>query len=165
MNLLSNPSARPVSRARCGVTILVMAMTALVGLAAMAGAQPVTLSCLGGERLSDADLSRGTAIVVVWASWSPRSRGIVERVNALAGRWGGRGRVLTVNFQEDPPAVQAFLAGRNFAAPVCLDPDGAFSKKYNVATLPGLLVVRDGQVAYRGKLPDDADQVIEDLLR
>lgn len=162
MKLLSHPS---VSRARLGVTILVMAMTGLVGAAAVAGAQPVTLSCLGGESLSDADLARGTAIVVVWASWSPRSRGIVERVNALASRWGGRGRVLTVNFQEDRPAVQAFLAGRSFAAPVCLDPDGAFSNKYNVATLPGLLIVRDGQIAYRGKLSDNADQVIAERLR
>jgi hypothetical protein len=50
-------------------------------------------------------------------------------------------------------------------SPVCLDPDGVFSRKYNVATLPGLLVVKDGQVAYRGKLPDDADRVIAELLR
>jgi thiol-disulfide isomerase/thioredoxin len=150
---------------RAGVTILVMVMTLLVVLRGRAGAQPVTLSCLGGESLSDADLAQGTTIVVVWASWSPRSRDIVERVNPLAGRWGGRARVVTVNFQEDRRAVQSFLAGKNLTAPVCLDPDGAFSKKHNVATLPGLLVVRDGQVAYRGKLPDDADRVIAELLR
>ena len=163
-----NPSfERPIrlfSRARLGVTLLVMAMTILVG-APFVEAQPVSLSCMGGERLSDADLARGATIVVVWASWSPRSRGIVERVSPLAGRFGGRARVLTVNFQENADAVQGFLAGRSFGAPVCLDPDGAFSKKYNIATLPGLLVVKDGQVAYRGKLPDDADRVIEELLR
>jgi thiol-disulfide isomerase/thioredoxin len=155
----------PLFRARRELTILVMAVTALVGLVATASAQPVTLSCLGGERLSDADLSRGTAIVVVWASWSPRSRDIVARVNALASRWGGQARVLTVNFQEERPAAEGFLAGKGLAAPVCLDPEGTFSKKYNVATLPGLLVVHDGQVAYRGKLPEDADRVIADLLR
>lgn len=162
---LSTVPTRRFFRARFGVTILVMALTALVGVAASAGAQPVNLACVGGGSLSDGDLARGATIVVVWASWSPRSRGIVERVNALAGRWSGNARVLTVNFQEDRQAVQVFLAGRNLAAPICLDPEGAFSKKYNVATLPGLLVVKDGQVAYRGKLPDDADQVIADLLR
>ncbi len=46
-----------------------------------------------------------------------------------------------------------------------MDPDGAFSKKHNIATLPGLLIVKDGQVAYRGKLPEDPDRVIADLLR
>ncbi len=130
-----------------------------------AGAQEVTLSCLGGERLSDSDLARGATIVVVWASWSPRSRDIVQRVNPIASRWNGSARVVTVNFQEERQAVEGFLAGKGFGAPVCMDPDGVFSRKYNVATLPGLLVVKDGQVAYRGKLPDDADRLLADLLR
>jgi len=119
---------------------------------------------LKGEQLSEAELSQGTTIVVIWASWSPRSRDIVERVNPLAQRWGGRARVVTVDFQEEASAVQGFLAGKNLAAPVFLDSDGAFSKKYAIATLPGLLVLKDGQVAYRGKLPDDADRVIAGIL-
>jgi thioredoxin-like negative regulator of GroEL len=134
-------------------------------LAGPAAAQDVRLSCLRGETLSEADLSRGVTIVVVWASWSPRSRDIVERVNPLAAQWNGRARVLTVNFQEDRSAVDGFLAGKNLSVPVCLDADGSFSKKYNVATLPGLLVVKDGQVVYRGKLPENPDPVIADLLR
>jgi thiol-disulfide isomerase/thioredoxin len=149
---------------RPGVPVLLLAL-ALLAFPGFAGAQDVSLECLGGARLSEADLARGTTIVVVWASWSPRSRGIVERVQPLAGRWAGRARVLTVNFQEDRQAVEGFLRGRDLGAPVCLDLDGAFSRKYNVATLPGLLVVKDGQVAYRGKLPEDADRVIADLLR
>ncbi|HKI01282.1 MAG TPA: TlpA disulfide reductase family protein [Thermoanaerobaculia bacterium] len=143
----------------------VLALAALAGLPGFVSAQDVSLSCLGGTRLNEADLSRGTTIVVVWASWSPRSKDIVERINPLAGRWSGRARVLTVNFQEDQQAVQGFLRGRDMGAPICMDPDGAFSRKYNVATLPGLLIVKDGQVAYRGKLPADADRVIADLLR
>jgi len=155
-----------VFSSRYAVTILVTAMTLLVAFPFLSGAQaPITLSCVGGERLNDADLARGSTIVVVWASWSPRSRNIVERVGPLAGRWGSQARVFTVNFQENAQAVQGFLAGRSFGAPVCLDADGAFSKKYNIATLPGLLVLKDGQVAYRGRLPDDADRVIADLLR
>lgn len=154
---------RPLS-VRLGVTALA-AVLALSALALPARAQEVSLSCLGGGSLSDADLSRGTTIVVVWASWSPRSRDVAQRVGALSQRWGSRARVMTVNFQEDGPAVQKFLAGKSLGAPVCLDPDGAFSRKYNVATLPGLLVVKDGNVTYRGKLPDDADAAIEGALR
>jgi thiol-disulfide isomerase/thioredoxin len=142
-----------------------LAFLAFTALARLAGAQDVSLSCLGGERLGDSELSRGATVVVVWASWSPRSRDVVQRVNPIASRWNGSARVVTVNFQEERQAVQAFLAGKGLGAPVCLDPDGAFSRKYNVATLPGLLVVKDGQVVYRGKLPDDADRVITELLR
>jgi cytochrome c biogenesis protein CcmG/thiol:disulfide interchange protein DsbE len=145
------------------VTLLMVAVVA-TAVTAPAAAQGVRLHGLKGEQLAEADLSQGTSIVVVWASWSPHSRDIVERVNPIAQRWGGRARVVTVNFQEEAPAVQGFLSGKSLAVPVFLDSDGAFSKKYAVAILPGLLVVKDGQVVYRGKLPDDPDRVIVELL-
>jgi hypothetical protein len=47
---------------------------------------------------------------------------------------------------------------------VFLDTDGSFSRKYAVATLPGLLIIRDGQVVYKGRLPEDPDRVIADFL-
>jgi thiol-disulfide isomerase/thioredoxin len=167
MSPLTLQSLGPRCTSRSAVLALGILAGVLTGafLSPPAAAQDIRLSCLGGESLSDADLARGATIVVVWASWSPRSRDIVERVNPLVSRWSGRARVVTVNFQEDRQAVAAFLAGKNLGAPVCLDPDGSFSKKHNVATLPGLLVVKDGQVAYRGKLPDDPDRVLADLLR
>jgi len=143
---------------------IVCALLASALLAMPVLAQNVDLQGLGGERLAESDLTRGTVIIVVWASWSPRSRDVVARVNPLASRWGGQARVVTVNFQEDRKEVEAFLAGKGLSAPVFLDPDGAFSKKHGVATLPGLLIFKDGQVAYRGKLPDDPDQVIAGLL-
>jgi thiol-disulfide isomerase/thioredoxin len=127
-------------------------------------AQEVHLTSLSGERLSDADLAQGTTIVVVWASWSPRSRDVVERVKPLAGRWGARARVMTVNFEEDRPAIEAFLAGKALTVPVFLDSDGAFSKKYAIGTLPGLLVLKDGKSAYHGKLPEDPDRIIAEIL-
>lgn len=164
MNAISSPVRRSLA-VLMGAVVFASLMAAGVAGPARAQEPGISLNCLGGARLSDGDLARGTTIVVVWASWSPRSRGIADRVSPLAGRWGGQARVVTVNFQEDRQAVEAFLAGKNLGAPVCLDPDGAFSRKYNVATLPGLLIVKDGQVAYRGKLPDDADGVIAGLLR
>ncbi len=146
------------------MAIFVPFLALLALLPAASRAEDVNLSCLGGGRRGDADLARGTTIVVVWAAWSPRSRDIAERVSSLVSRWGARARVVTVDFQEDRPAVERFLAGKSLGAPVCMDPDGAFSRKYNVATLPGLVVFKDGQVVHRGKLPDDADQVLADLL-
>jgi thiol-disulfide isomerase/thioredoxin len=137
-------------------------VTLLAGLPA--SAQGPVLQGLGGERLSEADLAEGATIFIVWASWSPHSRNVVERVNQVSQRWSAKARVVTVNFQEDRGAVESFLAGKNMGATVFLDADGAFSKKYAVATLPGLLIIKDGRVAYRGKLPDDPDRVIVEIL-
>ncbi len=143
---------------------IALAATLLLASLPLVG-EGVSLRGLGGEQLADADLAHGATIAIIWASWSPRSRNIVERVNPLASRWGSKAHVVTVNFQEDRSTVERFLAGKGFTVPVFLDTEGAFSKHYAVATLPGLLVVKDGQVAYRGKLPDDPDHVIEDALR
>ena len=148
-------------------TAFALALALLAGFAgplAPASAQGPVLQGLGGERLSEADLAQGATIFIVWASWSPRSRDVVPRINQVAQRWGGKARVVTVNFQEDRGAVESFLAGKGMGSTVFLDADGAFSKKYAVATLPGLLIVKDGRVAYRGKLPDDPDRVIAEIL-
>lgn len=142
----------------------ILAVLCLAVVAAPVSAQDIRLQGLGGERLVDSDLARGTTIVILWASWSPRSRDIVARVNPLAQRWGGKARVVTVSFQEERGAVEGFLSGKGLGAPVFLDSDGAFSKKYALAIIPGLLIIKDGQVVYRGKLPDDPDRVIGELL-
>lgn len=124
-----------------------------------AGADVAVVS-VTGERLSEPEMARGTTIVVVWASWSPRCHDIVDRVRTLAGHWRAHARVVTLDFEEDRQAVTGFLAGKDLGVPVFLDLDGAFAKKYAIATLPGLLVVKEGRVTYHGRLPDDPDRVI-----
>lgn len=143
---------------------LVLAVTLSVGGAAPALAQGAALIGLGGERLSEGDLTQGTHILVFWTSWSPRSRDVVARVNRIAQRWGGRAHVATVNYQEDRGKVEAFLAGKGLAVPTYLDRDGSFSKQHAVATLPGLLIIKDGQAVHHGKLPDDPDTIIVRFL-
>ncbi len=142
-----------------------LALTALLtGSLSPAAAQGMVLQGLQGDRLSEADLSQGSTIVVVWASWSPRSRDIVGRVNSLVEKWGGQARVVTVNFQDERSNVEGFLAGKGLNAPVYLDLEGTFSKKHSVATLPGLLIVKNGRVVFSGKLPDDPDRTIAERL-
>ncbi len=145
--------------------VAALLLAAVAAWASPLAAQGVRLRGLDGASLGEADLAHGATIAVIWASWSPRSRDIVERVNPLAERWHGQARIVTVDFQEDRAAVEQFLAGKGLAVPVFLDTDGAFSKRYAVATLPGLLVVKDGQVTYHGKLPDDPDRAIGEALK
>lgn len=142
-----------------------LAAVLLLALVAPAPAQPnVRLPGLHGGQLTGAELARGVTVVVVWASWSPRCRDIVERTNALAGRWGGRARVVAVNFQEDSSAIEAFLRDKNLAVPVFLDRDGEFSKAHAVTALPGLVVFQDGAARYQGKLPADPDATLRQIL-
>ena len=162
-------SQRRIALLRTGfaaVTVL-----AFLGAALLAGSTPVAaqssaaLPGLSGGSLSEGDLAKGTTVIVVWASWSPRCRDIVPRVNELAGSVGGKARVVTVDFQEERGAVEAFLAGKSLSAPVYLDASGDFSKAHAVTTLPGLVVYRNGEVRYQGRLEGDAAAQVEQLLK
>jgi thiol-disulfide isomerase/thioredoxin len=160
---------RPLPR-RAGLRC---ALAALAALALLAGApsrpaaaqQGWELPGLDGGSLSAGDVANGTTVMVLWAGWSPRCRDVVDRSNALVERWSGRARVVMVNFQEEPAEASAFLAGKGNRARVYLDADGGFAKRHRVTTLPGLVVYRDGEVAYQGRLPDDPDAVVRDAVR
>jgi thiol-disulfide isomerase/thioredoxin len=154
-----------MSRAKSVAAIGILAVLAALCSPGAFAQDDVRLPGQNGGELTSADLDRGVTVLVVWASWSPRCRDIPERVNAIAGRWSSRARVATVNFQEDRAAVEAFLAGKGMSAPVYLDSNGAFARKHAVTTLPGLLVFVDGRSAYSGKLPDDPDRVLTQLLQ
>jgi hypothetical protein len=154
---------RAAGRVAAAVALLVLVAPA----SRPAGAEDTwRLAGLDGGALSEADVARGVTVMVVWASWSPRCRekDIVTRTNALVERWGDRARFALVDFQEEAAEASAFLAGKHPRAPVYLDTDGAFSKRHQVTTLPGLVIYRDGSVAYKGGLPDDADDLLRELL-
>ena len=150
--------------------VILAGAAALLLLASGHGSRPAVaqpaweLPGLEGGSLGAGDVRGGATVMVVWAGWSPRCRDIVERTNAIASRWGGKARVVMVDFQEEAGEVSAFLAGKGARTPVYLDGDGSFAKQHRVTTLPGLVVYVDGEVAYQGKLPDDPDGVLGDAL-
>ncbi|MDX1384396.1 MAG: TlpA disulfide reductase family protein [Thermoanaerobaculia bacterium] len=146
---------------------LAPALAALFALAicpAGAAADGLVLPGLGEDRLDEAELRSGATVVVVWASWSPRCRDIGRRVNELAAGWKGRARVITVNFQEEKAAAREFRDSQQLASPVFLDADAAFAKKHGVTSLPFLLVFRDGDSLFAGKLPPDAGATLSRVL-
>ncbi len=119
----------------------------------------------GGAPLDQAAISSGLVIVVVWTTWSPRGRNIVERLNRIEADWGSRARVVSVVFQESPDAIERFLAGKSLAVPVYLDSGNAeFSKRHNVTQVPRLLVFKDGSTAVNVNLGDDPDPLIQGAL-
>lgn len=160
--MITGNRAPRVSLARAlVVALLVMALLPASG--ATQG-RPFKLEGLQGGSLGPADFDQGVVIAIVWASWSPHCRDIVERTDAIADRWGSQARVLLVDFQEDRTDVEAFLAGKRAKAPVYLDQSGAFSKKHSVTNLPGLVIFKDGTAVFSGKLSRDPDSIISQSL-
>ena len=118
----------------------------------------------GGAPYEALDLTRGATILVVWASWSPRCRDVGPRIDRLADTWSGTARIASVVFQETPEEVREHLAGGKLRSPVYIDSSGDFSQQHAVTTLPMLLIFRDGELAFRGRLSADPDPVIERVL-
>lgn len=145
--------------------------TACLLLLAVAAANPLTaqrqqytLTGLNGGSLGASDLNQGAVIAVVFASWSPRGKDVVNQVNSIVDNYGRQARVIMVNFQEDKSEVDSFLAGQKPKAKVYLDQDGTFSKQYSVTHLPGLLILKDGSTAFSGRLTRDSQNVISQTL-
>ncbi len=145
-------------------TLSVVALMILLAVPAFAQRGADRLAGLDGGALTEAQLSQGNSIVVFWAGWSPKCRNIAAQLNQLHGQWNGKAEVLSVNFQEDEAEIRDFLAGKNLRAPVYLDSRGAFSRKYAVTDLPGLVIFKDGEVAYQGRMPRDVDNLIQRVL-
>lgn len=134
-------------------------------LAPSASPQPgASLPGVSGGELRVDGLESADAVVVIWASWSPRCRDVDRTINEINSRWSGRSRVVSISFQEEAAPVRAFLAERRIDVPTYLDSAGSFSKRHGVTTLPSLLVLSRGRVAFRGRLPADYHRVIEDAL-
>ena len=156
------PARRPIR----WMALLALLALAVVWAPAASSAQgrPFTLEGLQGGDLGPSDFDQGVVIAVVWASWSPHCRNIVEQVDAIVERWGSQARVIMVDFQEERDDVEAFLAGKRPRARVYLDQSGAFSKKHSVTNLPGMVIFKDGTAAFSGKLSRNPDSIISQTL-
>jgi len=144
--------------------ILALVLALVLPVTAHTQGRPFKLEGLNGGALGPGDFNQGVVITVVWASWSPHCRNIVAQVDAIADRWGSSARVIMVDFQEDRSEVEAFLEGKKTKAPVYLDTSGAFSKQYSVTNLPGLVIFKDGNAVFSGKLSRNPDSIISQTL-
>lgn len=117
-----------------------------------------------GRSLEAGELGQGAVVLVFMASWSPRCRDVIERVAQIQARWGDRTRLVIINFQEEPADMERFLAGKSTEAEIFYDRDGIFSKEYAITFLPGLLVLENGAVAFRGRLGRNPNGIIAEIL-
>jgi thiol-disulfide isomerase/thioredoxin len=118
---------------------------------------------LDGSTL-EPDALEGDAIVIFFASWSPRCRNVVAQASSLQQEWGTRAAVFLVSFQESEEEVRAFLDSADVDIEILRDVDGSFSKRHGITTLPSLLVLEGGTVAFRGRLTADASSALRPIF-
>lgn len=140
-------------------------LVAVLGAVSPAAAQWSLPRLGGGAPFDQSMISTGVVIAVVWTTWSPRGRNIVDRLNRIEAQWGDRALVVSVVFQESPEAIEGFLDGKQLVVPVFLDSGNAdFSKRHNVTQVPRLLVFKDGVTAVNVNLTDDPSPLISGAL-
>lgn len=149
-------------RARRPAVALAALLAVALGVPASAAGE---LREMRGGNLQAAGISDQDVIVILWASWSPRCRDIVERVNGLNAKWSSKARVVAMSFNEDRADVEAFLAGKEARVAVVLDQGGEFAKGNGITSLPGVVLVRGGKVVHAGKMPDDIDSLLGSHFR
>ncbi len=136
-----------VDRIAAAVRIAVVVVVTTISLADAASAAEIVLTTPEGERVvwSSWVGERGPLVVLLWASWVPRSAETLDQLDELsrAARQDGLDLVV-VAVQEPLEDAEDGLAGLDL---VWLhDRYGELLKEYRVVTVPRLVIVdRDGR--------------------
>lgn len=119
---------------------------------------------LDGHQITG-DFQGRPAYIDVFATWCTPCRTELPVVLDQAKKYGGRVAFLLVDEQEQPSAVERFIATLGKEAPVAVD-RGQFAATYAVGGLPwNIFIDRHGvvQYIYRGGIP--AGVLIEQLSK
>ena len=104
-----------------------------------------------------------------WATWCPYCRKEVDKLIQLVNDYRAKGvRVLAISSDEQPGALQAFIAEHKLPYPVAADLQGERSvfAQYGVSGIPvTLIVARDGRIAERLNGSSDIIGAVERALQ
>jgi len=137
-----------------------------------APAPEFTMKDLDGKTVSLADF-RGKKVVVIdfWATWCGPCRGTMPLLEKYWQKYKNKKvMVLSINEQEAPDRVKAFVERTGYTFQVLLDSDGSVQSAYRVYGLPTMYVIdkegnlRMKHVGYRPDLDTYLESVINPLL-
>lgn len=133
------------------------------------GPRPATSANTEAPKSTELELSqlRGRPVVLdFWATWCGPCQAESPIVNAIAQRYKDRGlAVVGVNTSDEDGLAAYFVKKKGLSFPIVYDENNAIARKYNVGSLPTLIVVsKEGKiVAIRhGVTSDDA---LDDIVR
>ncbi|MFN8481762.1 MAG: TlpA disulfide reductase family protein [Anaerolineae bacterium] len=122
-----------------------------------------------GQRMALADTAGEVVLVNFWATWCPPCREEMPVIEAAQQKYGPKGfKVVSVNVQEAPDPVAAYIRETGVTFPILLDQEGSVARAYRVQTLPrNFFIARDGRVVriHPGELTSETiDRYLQELL-
>lgn len=112
----------------------------------------LTLPEYGSGKPHSLSQDRGSVVLLdVWATWCEPCRDALPVYQDLLKQYGAQGfKVETVNIDEDPKQISAFLQQTGISLPILLDPGGNFSQDtLHVTRMPTtFLIDRKGDVRF-----------------
>lgn len=115
-------------------------------------APPISAPMLSGERFELSHFKGKIVVIDFWASWCPPCRASLPALHNVAERYAQDDSVWigSVNKERIQPAqIKDFLRRMKVNFPVILDPADEISNRYQVSSIPTLVVIgADGKVKY-----------------
>ena len=120
-----------------------------------------------GNTVSSASLSKGLAVITLYASWNYDSMEQLRRLKVLRRQKGGRFQVATFSIDASKTECDNSLRYDSITWPVVCDGkmfEGDVVKKLGLYSLPNNLLLKNGRVIARGLSINDLVQRIEENL-
>lgn len=116
---------------------------------------------------SAARLGPEPTLIVFFETWCPHCRREVPRLQQIHGNYAGRLSVVAVtkvNRTSTDEAVRDFIAEHALTFPVGKERGGLMSEYYAVSGIPAAVLLKNGEVAWRGHPARLDDAMIDRLL-
>lgn len=130
----------------------------------------VTLSDLRGNSVVIPSDFKGQMVLIhFWASWCPTCHGEMKTLEALYGKYGGKGITpCSIGMGEKKETAVSYLRNMTISYPILLDPGSSTRKPFGIAGIPTCFVLdREGVIRHKilGKAdPEGLDKIVRSLL-
>ena len=108
---------------------------------------------IDGNTVSDSYLSKGKAVLMVWASWNFESMDLQRRLRDYRRDHGDSLRVLSLSLDGSRESCRRAMKANNIDWPTVCDQqlmDGKLVQLLGVGTVPDNIVLENGKVVARG---------------
>jgi len=130
----------------------------------------IPLNDLRGKSLIIPSDFKGRVVVIhFWASWCPTCHGEMIALEALYGKYSGKGVTpCSIGIGEKKETAVSYLKGMTLSYPVLLDPGSSTKKPFGIAGIPTYFGLdREGVIRHKilGKAdPAGLENIVRSLL-
>ena len=126
-----------------------------IGLDIGTQAPPAAVQTLDGQPANlSAFIGKGPVLLEFWATWCPNCRALEPQMQAVARKYAGRLRIVTVavSVNQSPERVKAYVAKHALPGTFVFDTKGTATGAYDVPATSYIVVLdRTGKVVYTGQ--------------